>query len=177
MAVAWELFQIFCTQGFPLILQCDNGKAFCEKVIERLKMLWPDCIIVQGRSLNPQTQESKARVIEDINKMVGGWMKRHSSSHWSIGIYNIAYDKNNRWNKSIGACPFDLHFGQMKRTALDRLPVDKALLTALSTWNEHFVAQLSRTWRLTILWMMTYQKKGKTMKKMKTRTLLHLRLA
>jgi hypothetical protein len=64
------LFQIFTTQGCPLILQHDNGKEFCNRVIKRLKGLWPECIIVRGRPRHPQTQGSIERANKDVSPMV-----------------------------------------------------------------------------------------------------------
>ena len=94
-AVAWELFQIFMTQGCPLILQHDNGREFVNqvisrhsscyllkhyytnlllfiyKVIARIKRLWPGCVIVRGRPRHPQTQGSIERANKDVEEMLG----------------------------------------------------------------------------------------------------------
>jgi len=69
-AVAWELYQIFTTQGCPLILQSDNGKEFVNKVIKKLKTLWPECILVRGRPRQPKTQGSVETANQDVHPMV-----------------------------------------------------------------------------------------------------------
>jgi hypothetical protein len=93
--VAWELFQIFMTQGCPLILQHDNGREFVNqviirhcnfyllkhyftklflfyyKVVRRIKGLWPGCVIVRGRPRHPQTQGSIERANKDVEEMLG----------------------------------------------------------------------------------------------------------
>ncbi len=69
--VAWELFQIFMTQGCPLILQHDNGREFVNQVVHRLKRLWPTCVVVRGRPRHPQTQGSIERANKDVEEMLG----------------------------------------------------------------------------------------------------------
>ncbi|XP_039305556.1 KRAB-A domain-containing protein 2-like [Solenopsis invicta] len=40
--VAYNLVDIFCIIGCPSVLQSDNGREFCNSVIEELKSMWPD---------------------------------------------------------------------------------------------------------------------------------------
>ena len=135
-SVAWELYQIFMMQGFPLILQCDNGKEFVNNVIVRLKRLAPECTLVRGRPRHPQTQGSNERGNADCNNMVGKWMKVYNSDHWAIGIHKVGNEKNKRWHKSVKSRPYDLLYGQVQRTNLKDLPIDKGLLEALATESQ-----------------------------------------
>jgi len=135
-AVAWELFQIFTTQGCPLILQHDNGKEFCNKVIKRLKDLYPDCVIVRGRPRHPQTQGSVERGNQDIHYLVGNWMKRFDSSAWSVGIYIVAQQKNDRYHRLISKSPYVLLYGQKPRVKMNELPNDLDLCKKLQTEGE-----------------------------------------
>ena len=88
-------------KGCPLILQHDNGREFVNKVIVRLKQLWPACMIIRGRARHPQTQGSIERANKDVKEMLGKWMVKHGSTRWSIGIHEVAFDKNNRYNRTI----------------------------------------------------------------------------
>ena len=72
--VAWELYQIFTTQGCPLILQHDNGREFCNKVIRRLKGIWPDSVIVRGRPRHPQSQGSVERANKGISQIISTFL-------------------------------------------------------------------------------------------------------
>ena len=81
-------------QGPPLILQHDNGREFVNNVIARLKNLWLDIVIVRGRPRHPQTQGSVERANQDVERMLGNWMKHNRSTAWSVGIYQIASEKN-----------------------------------------------------------------------------------
>ncbi|KAL4113234.1 hypothetical protein QTP88_016893 [Uroleucon formosanum] len=52
--VANELLSILLTFGAPKILQSDNGREFVNSIINELKDLWPECVIVHGRPRHPQ---------------------------------------------------------------------------------------------------------------------------
>ena len=54
-------------------------------MIQRLRRLWPDLIIVRGRPRHPQTQGSVERANKDVEEMLGKWMIEHDSTQWSIG--------------------------------------------------------------------------------------------
>jgi len=135
-AVAWELYQIFTTQGCPLILQHDNGKEFVNKIVRRVKALWPDSLIVRGRPRHPQTQGSVERGNQDVHRLVGHWMKNYNSNRWSIGIYTVAMEKNNRFHRTINASPYELLFGQKPRIRMLELPYDLELVKKMSTEAE-----------------------------------------
>ena len=132
-AVAWELYQIFTTQGCPLILQHDNGREFVNQVILRLKQLWPECIIVRGRPRHPQTQGSVERANKDVEEMLGKWMAENACEQWSVGIFKVDNDKNNRWHRTIKSTPYQLIFGQKQRVDMRDLPMDKQVLQDLKT--------------------------------------------
>jgi len=135
-AVAWELFQIFTTQGCPLILQHDNGKEFVNKIVARLKELWPSCLIVRGRPRHPQTQGSVERGNQDIHGLVANWMRKHNSKQWSIGIYPVAMEKNARFHRVLQASPYELLYGQEPRVKMLNLPLNLDLVAKLSTEAE-----------------------------------------
>lgn len=50
--------------------------------------MWPTCVIVRGRPRHPQTQGSIERGNQDVHPMVGKWMKKNNSTHWSVGKNN-----------------------------------------------------------------------------------------
>jgi transposase InsO family protein len=77
-----DVFSVF---GAPRILQSDNGREFVAKVIEELKILWPQMIIVHGRARHPQSQGSVERANGDVKKMLGLWMKDNNSKNWPLG--------------------------------------------------------------------------------------------
>jgi hypothetical protein len=123
-------------QGPPLILQHDNGREFVNKVIERLKNLWLDIVIVRGRPRHPQTQGSVERANQDVERMLGNWMKHNRSTAWSVGIYQIASEKNKRVNDTIGKSPYELLYGQNPRVKINALVRDPILLSKLKSEAE-----------------------------------------
>ena len=64
--VASNLFDIFVLIGCPTIFQSDNEKEFRAKVVEELKVLWPDLRIVHGRPRHPQPQGSVERANAEV---------------------------------------------------------------------------------------------------------------
>ena len=106
------------------------------KVLKRLKALWPDCIVVRGRPRHPQTQGSVERGNQDVNSILGGWMKKKNTSKWSIGLYAVAMEKNARYHRTLGASPYELLYGQVPRVKMADLPFDLALAANLTTEAE-----------------------------------------
>ena len=69
--VAYNLLDIFTLIGAPSILQSDNGKEFVNKIIENLKLMWPELQIVHGKPRHSQSQGSVERANQDVeNKYV-----------------------------------------------------------------------------------------------------------
>ena len=64
--VALELLKIFLVQGAPLTLQSDNGREFVASFIVELKLLWPDCVVVNGRPRHPESQGSVERSVRTL---------------------------------------------------------------------------------------------------------------
>jgi len=75
--VSTHFLSIFLTFGAPSILQSDNGQEFVNCVIDKLKQLWPECVIVHGRPRHPQSQENIKRANQDVEHMLSvlrAWM-------------------------------------------------------------------------------------------------------
>ena len=123
-------------KGCPLILQHDNGREFVNQVIQRLKRLWPNCVIVRGRARHPQSQGSVERANQDVEIMIGKWMMIHDATEWSVGIYMVAYQKNNRWHRTIKTTPYNLVYGQNPRASVTLLPFPLETLKNLNTEAE-----------------------------------------
>ncbi|XP_060863651.1 KRAB-A domain-containing protein 2-like [Metopolophium dirhodum] len=68
--VSTHLLSIFLTFGAPSILQSDNGREFVNCVIDELKQLWPECVIIHGRPRHPQSQGSIERANQDVEHML-----------------------------------------------------------------------------------------------------------
>ena len=60
-------------------------------------------------------------------------MKLNNSKRWSIGLWVVAMQKNERVHKTLNTSPYQLLYGQVPRVKASTLPWDKKLLTALET--------------------------------------------
>lgn len=78
--VAQELIKIFLQFGAPTVLQSDNGREFACKVIEELKVVWPQLHIVHGRPRYPQSQGSVERSNQDVENMLRAWMRDNKTT-------------------------------------------------------------------------------------------------
>ncbi|XP_071055094.1 KRAB-A domain-containing protein 2-like [Onthophagus taurus] len=72
--VAYHLVDIFTTFGAPVVLQSDNGREFCNRIIEELKSLWPELKLVHGKPRHSQSQGSVERANQDVENMLTTWM-------------------------------------------------------------------------------------------------------
>lgn len=109
--VARQLLSIFLLIGAPKILQSDNGREFCNHIIEELKSMWPECLIVHGRPRHPQSQGSVERSNQDVEHMIRAWMKDNNSKQWSVGIEFVQWQKNISFHRVIGRSPYKALLG------------------------------------------------------------------
>jgi len=58
--VAYQLMDIFCRFGAPLILQSDNGREFANKIIKNLADMWPGMkLVMESRDVLKAKDQSK----------------------------------------------------------------------------------------------------------------------
>ena len=92
--VANQLMDIFLMFGAPHILQSDNGREFTACVIEELKGMWPNLVIVYGKPRHPQSQGSVERLNCDIKDMLCAWLHENNTTDWSVGLKFVQFMKN-----------------------------------------------------------------------------------
>lgn len=68
--VAYCLIDIFCILGAPSVLQSDNGREFANRIVEELKLLWPQLSIVHGKPRHSQSQGSVERSNQDVENIL-----------------------------------------------------------------------------------------------------------
>eukprot|EP00102_Acyrthosiphon_pisum_P013097 XP_008182522.1 PREDICTED: KRAB-A domain-containing protein 2-like [Acyrthosiphon pisum] len=100
------ILSILLTFGAPKILQSDNGREFVNSVINELKDLWPECVIVHGRPRHPQSQGSIERSNQDVEHMLRAWMADNKSKKWSVGLNFVQFQKNSSFHRTIGRSPY-----------------------------------------------------------------------
>jgi hypothetical protein len=130
------LISIFCIQGAPLILQSDNGREFVAEIIEEVMKMWPDVVLVHGRPRHPQSQGSVERANQDVEPMIGNWMKDNHSKNWVLGLNFVQLAKNTRYHSGVGNKPYTLQYGQQCRYGCINLPVDRSVLLKLRSEDD-----------------------------------------
>ncbi|XP_067140873.1 KRAB-A domain-containing protein 2-like [Centruroides vittatus] len=109
--VAYHLLHIFLTFGVPAILQSDNGREFCNRVISELCAMWKDVKIVHGKHRHSQTQGSVERANWDIQNMLTAWMNDNNTNKWSDGLPFVQFAKNTTYDEEICQSPYEAMFG------------------------------------------------------------------
>ena len=107
--VAYQLLDIYLLLGAPSILQRDNGSEFTAQVITELEQMWPDLVIVHGKTRHPQSQGSVERANCDIKYIA--WMSGSDTRDWTVGLTFVQFQNN--WSHHIGMkrSPFTALFG------------------------------------------------------------------
>jgi hypothetical protein len=80
------LITIFSIQGTPKILQSDNCREFVAQVIEQVMAMWKGVIIVHRHARRLQTQDSMEQANQDVEQLVGNWLKDNNTRNWVLGL-------------------------------------------------------------------------------------------
>ena len=116
-----------------MILQSYNGSEFVNEILTDMKKLWPDCVIVTGRPLNPQSNGGVERSNADVESMIGAWIRDKNSTQWSLGIHEVAAQKNDIVHSTDGKTPYMLQYGQDKRVGLAASKLPANIIRTLRT--------------------------------------------
>ena len=58
---------------------------FIDEVIDEIRKLWPEVVMVRGSPRRSTTNEGVERFNQTMEKKIGAWMSENNSPHWSIG--------------------------------------------------------------------------------------------
>ena len=142
--VAMQLMDIFLLLGASVILQSDNGTEFTASVIEELKLLWPDLLLVHGKPRHPQSQGSVERLNCDIKDMLVAWLAHNQSEAWPSGLKFVQFQKNSSFHSGINQAPYECLFGVKPRCGLRSTPLpDEVLQTVVTEDDLSRIAQIN----------------------------------
>ena len=134
--VASQLMDIFLLLGAPVILQSDNGAEFTAAVIEELKLLWPDLLIVHGKPRHPQSQGSVERLNSDVKDMLVAWLADNQSTAWPSGLKFVQFQKNSSFHSGINQSPYECLFGMKPQCGLRSTPLPDDVLQTVITEDD-----------------------------------------
>ncbi|XP_045118078.1 KRAB-A domain-containing protein 2-like [Portunus trituberculatus] len=131
--VAYHLVDIFCDKGAPHILQSDNGREFCNKLITEVLVLWPGCKLVHGKPRHSQSQGSVERANKDVEAILACWQKDYNTTKWSEGLRFVQWQKNTRFHRGIGRTPYEAMFGQKSHLGVTATNLPEDVVDGLET--------------------------------------------
>ena len=116
--VAYTLLDIFTILGAPSILQSDNGREFCNQVIEEICAMWDGLKIVHGKPRHSQSQGSVERANQDVENMLSSWLLDNNTAHWVEGLRFVQFMKNRAYHQGIKRSPYEAMFGMPAKVGL-----------------------------------------------------------
>ncbi|XP_071053668.1 KRAB-A domain-containing protein 2-like [Onthophagus taurus] len=131
--VAYHLVDIFTTFGAPVVLQSNNGREFCNRIIEELKSLWPELKLVHGKPRHSQSQGSVERANQDVENMLTTWMLENETEHWSQGLRFIQFMKNTSLHSGIKRAPYEAMFGDKPKIGLKTSNIPLEAMDSVTT--------------------------------------------
>jgi transposase InsO family protein len=110
--VASALVGLLADFGPPMFIHSDNGKEFCNVLIEELMKYFPNyCMPIRGSPRHPQSQG----VVESLNKIVKGLlrkeMKGNSTRIWPQFLLKVQQVMNYTPHSGTKYPPYTLLFG------------------------------------------------------------------
>ncbi|XP_063290440.1 zinc finger protein 420-like [Pelobates fuscus] len=130
--VAYNLLDIFLLFGAPSILHSDNGREFCNKILESVTQLWPEIKMVNGKPRHSQSQGSVERANQDIENMLTTWMADNQTNKWSEGVRFVQFMKNRAYHSAIKRSPYEAMFGCPAKVGLSSI-IPQSVLHSINT--------------------------------------------
>lgn len=119
-----------------LILQCDNGRAFVNKVIQELENVWDGVKIIHGKPRHSQSQGSIDRANLDVQNMLTTWLITNQTTKWSEGLKYVQLMKNKAFPEGIKQTPYEALFGTRMKFGLKRSNLPMKSVEQLETEEE-----------------------------------------
>ena len=111
------LFEIFCTIGFPRVLQSDNGPEFANSVLSAMNAL----IGVPHRFIaeyNPRADGKVERAVQSVKQIIMKLL-HGAEIYWPLHLPFVMYSYNSKVQSLTGSTPFSLMFARMSYGARD----------------------------------------------------------
>jgi transposase InsO family protein len=132
--VARKLWKIFCTIGFPKILQSDNGSEFVNDILRALIKITG----IEHRFISPYNPRADGKVERSIGTcmMIIKKLLHGTNKHWPIFTSFAQITFNNKITSLTGSSPFALMFGR-ELNELKDYSDEKNATISLDDWKSH----------------------------------------
>ncbi|CAL7941079.1 unnamed protein product [Xylocopa violacea] len=104
--VAVKLLDILAIIGAPQVLQSSNGRKFAEEVVQELRLLWKDFIILHGEITESNEQG------RDFKTLLESWVRENPTKTWNEALRHIQILQNSTFRCENGKIPYDMLFGR-----------------------------------------------------------------
>ena len=132
--VARNLWELFCTVGFPKILQSDNGSEFVNDILAALVKITG----IEHRFISPYNPRADGKVERSIGSctMIIKKLLNGTSNHWPMFVSFAQITFNNKISSLTGSSPFALMFGRNLNELKDYSD-EKGVSVSLDDWKTH----------------------------------------
>lgn len=133
--VARKLWKIFCTIGFPKILQSDNGPEFVNDILRALVKITG----IEHRFISPYNPRADGKVERSIGTCMGIIKKllHGTNKHWPLFVSFAQITFNNKIASLTGSSPFALMFGRELNELKDYSDEKFPISIPLDDWKTH----------------------------------------
>ena len=116
--VAQSLIELFSSEGYPEILQSDNGKEFTVEVVkEYLKLIGTK--EVHSRARHPQTNGQVERLNGTFKNLLRNLTGGVIGAPWTACAIKAAHQYNNKLHATIKQTPFEVFRGCTRYAKLE----------------------------------------------------------
>jgi hypothetical protein len=133
--VTRKLWKIFCTIGFPKILQSDNGSEFVNDILRSLVKITG----IEHRFISAYNPRADGKVERSIGTcmMIIKKLLHGTNKHWPLFVPFAQITFNNKISSLTSSSPFSLMFGRELNELKDYSNEDKPTLISLDDWKSH----------------------------------------
>ncbi|KOC62489.1 SCAN domain-containing protein 3 [Habropoda laboriosa] len=104
--VALKLLDILAIIGAPQVLQSNNGRKFAKEVVQELRLLCKDFIILHGEISQNKEQN------RDFKNLLERWVEKNPTKTWYEAVKYIQIFQNSTFRSENGKIPYDILFGR-----------------------------------------------------------------
>lgn len=103
--VAIKLLDVLAIIGAPQVLQSSNGRGFAEQVVQELRFLWKNYVILHGEI----SESEKSR---DFKNLLERWIEMNPNATWYEALKHIQIFQNSTFCCDNGRSPYEILFGK-----------------------------------------------------------------